>query len=59
MRKKKRDEEIRKVTDELSALLDRIEAVVAAVPEEFRAALAVPDVPEETEEGEALAHEPR
>ena len=56
---RKRDEKIRQVADRLAAVLDELEAAVAALPVEIRDVLAGPGEPEEAEEGEPLSHEPR
>lgn len=52
---RKRDEEIRKVTARLSAVLDELEDAIAALPGEFRDTLAgLGGEPTEDEEGEPL-----
>jgi hypothetical protein len=56
---RKRDEEIRKMAERLSAVLDELEDAIAALPQEFRDMLAGPGgAPAESEQGEALKHEP-
>ena len=56
---RKRDEEIRKVAERLAAVLDELEAAIAALPEEFRDVLAASGgEPAESDEGAPL-HGPR
>jgi molecular chaperone GrpE (heat shock protein) len=51
---RRRDEKIAKVAERLAAVLDELEAAIAALPEEYRAALAGPVEPAESDEGETL-----
>lgn len=57
---RKRDEEIRKVTERLAAVLDELEDAIASLPGDIRDVLAGPGgEPAESDEGEPLTHEPR
>ena len=52
---RRRDEEIRKVAERLTAVLDELEDAIAALPEGIRDVLAGPGgEPAESDEGEAL-----
>lgn len=52
---RKRDEEIRKAAERLAAVLDELEAAIAALPGEFRDILAGPGGElAESDEGEPL-----